>query len=175
LPNPYHISLNPNAELGMIIQGHASKDKQGTATYVLKLLLEKYKDEFIKMWGKGKYDELLKKYSKDIVTQKQERLLLERTKQDARKKRLELKERELNIREGNLGIRNDRSSAMKQERTKEERTIERKKLESEQREIYRSLDIIKNVKNETADKLREKNMKRLEEIHERLKQLKKEV
>lgn len=85
MPNPYSIPLNPEAELGIIIQIEAGKRKQGHATFVMLQLLEKYKDEFIEKWGQELYDQLHAKYSLTVSEQKA-------VKQEKRERAKKLKE-----------------------------------------------------------------------------------
>lgn len=130
MPNPYFIPLNCDAEIGMIIQAHARKKKQGPSTFVLNFLVDTYKKEIIETWGQKIYDELKAKYSMTIDQQKKLRIQKEREKLERQRKRLELKERELVIREANTGIRTDKLNAVKDEQRRkiEKLTAKRKTL-----------------------------------------------
>mgnify|MGYP001095362561 CR=1 FL=1 len=107
MPNPYQAFLYPKASLGMILQEQASKHKQGISTYVMKLLLEHFKAEFIEKWSLEEYEGYHKILSMTVIEQKQAKSKAEKQKKAQREKRFRLKERELEIREKNLGIRTD--------------------------------------------------------------------
>jgi regulator of protease activity HflC (stomatin/prohibitin superfamily) len=112
MPNPYYVPVQPKAKLGMIIQAHAKEAKQGTATFITRLIMETYKEEYIKMWGQEDFDAYMKELTLDIDIQQKQKLEKEKAKQTARedrlalkRKALDLKERELEIRSNNTEIR----------------------------------------------------------------------
>lgn len=120
MPNPYFIPVNPKAKLGMIIQAHAKDAKQGTATYTTRLLMETFRDEYVKMWGQEDYDAYMKELNLNIAEQQRQNLEREKQKQTRReeklalkKKSLELKEKELSIRETNTEIRTEKIESEK--------------------------------------------------------------
>ena len=114
MPNPYQAFLYPKATLGSIMQEEASKNKQGISTYLMKVLLEHFKEEFIKKWGKEEYDNYHNDLSLTIIEQtslkqqkEREKKAKEQEKIERQIKALELKKEELAIRNRNLNSRVD--------------------------------------------------------------------
>ena len=115
MPNPYQAFLYPKAELGMILQGKAEKDKQGISTYVLKILLEHFKNEFIEKWSLKEYETYHKHLSLTIIEQNKLKAEKEKEKKAREKERikmqkeaLEIKRKEILIREQNLERRGEK-------------------------------------------------------------------
>ena len=157
MPNPYQASLYPKAQLGMIIQEHASKNKQGISTYIMKTLLEHFRDEFIEKWSKEEYDAYhyllsatLDEQMKVKEEKKREKARKEREKNERQRKALELKEKELAIREMNIGTR-----------------INEKKIRAKHKGLVQILKSTKYRRNKEERDRREQAEKELKELREK--------
>ena len=129
-------------ELLVIINEKSGKAKQGSSTFIMRLLIDLHRDKIIEKFGEEVYRELREKYSKDILTQKKEKLEDEEAKQAKaeeklrqRAKALELKARELAIREANTGIRTDKFF-----RAKEEKEAQIEVLKTKRKELAEKLE-----------------------------------
>jgi len=133
-------------ELVVVVNEESGKAKQGTSTFIIRLLVEHYKDKIIEKFGEEDYKELHEKYSKDILTQKKEKLEDEEAKQvkaeeklRQRAKILELKERELAIREANTGLRSYKEERVKVSREEKEKQAHNLHIRRHDPEVKRLL------------------------------------
>jgi len=101
-------------EIEVILNENSGKCSQKRATFVQKLMVEHFKDEIVKRFGRDTYDKLHKKYSLTAFEQKKakaerEAKKLKKAEEKLRiqKERLKLKREELKIRKENTAIRED--------------------------------------------------------------------
>jgi len=97
MPNPYVAVLYPRATLGSILQEQASKNRQGISTYLMKLLLEHFKDKFIEKWNLEEYEDYHKTLTLTIIEQAKLKRQKEQEKSEKRKEGFDLRERKLRM------------------------------------------------------------------------------
>lgn len=152
MPNPYFIPIYPTAKLGSILFELSGKALQGHSTFILRILLEKFKKEYIEAWGIESYDEYHKQLSKTIDVQQKEKLEKAKQKQakleeklKLKRKSLELKEKELAIREENKELRNPKTQ-LKQDIKRYEGLLEKATKEGNQLGIRKWKPLLEQAK-----------------------------
>lgn len=95
-------------ELLTVLNEESGKGKQMISSYCIRSLIEKHREQIVSKFGEDFYEQLIFDFSKDVVTQKSEKIEREKRKVAEReeklalrKKALAIKEKELEIREGN--------------------------------------------------------------------------
>lgn len=108
MPNPYQAFLYPRANLGMILQELASKEKQGISTFIMRILLERFEKEFTAKWTPEAYASYHHELTATIDEQKKLKEQRKREKIAREKEKIERQLRALGVKEKELAIRKEK-------------------------------------------------------------------
>lgn len=108
MPNPYQAFLYPRANLGMVLQELASKEKQGISTFIMRILLERFEKEFTAKWGPEAYASYHNELLATIDEQKKLKEQKKREKIAKEKEKIERQLRALGLKEKELAIRKEK-------------------------------------------------------------------